>query len=121
MQRRRQGALMKTPMFKSNDPKGTYQLWFKDGKQFQHVANIQAGNYTAAIILPLIRAGEDGSERVKWLVNVSRTISFRDKIVDPNGVAFEVYRPRFGGIALINTSHPNQQIDRELQERSQEM
>ncbi len=112
---------MKTPMFRSTDPKGTYQLWFRDGEHFQHVANIQAGNYTAAIILPLIRAGEDGSERVKWLVNVSRTISFRDKIVDPNGAAFEVYQPRFGGIAMINTSHPNQQTARESEERGRDL
>jgi hypothetical protein len=108
---------MRKRLFESNEPKGTYQLWFKDGENFQHVANVEAGNYMAAVALPLFEAEELCRKRVTWLVNVSRSIGFGDKIVDPNGEAFEVYRPRFGGISLISASHPGEEVGRELQEQ----
>lgn len=87
---------------------GTYQIWQKAGKGFRHVANVEGGNHMAAVILPMLKRGTPGTERVTWLVKVARPSSVGDKIVDPNGVAYEIYRCDFGGIAIRKTGMPEE-------------
>jgi hypothetical protein len=90
----------------NDEPAGTYQVWHRHGEAHRHVANVEAGNYMAAVVLPLVERGAPGSERVTWLVDSARPTTYGDKIVDPLGAAYEIYKPGFGGAALRETSMP---------------
>ena len=90
----------------NDEPAGTYQVWHRDGEAYRHVANVEAGNYMAAVVLPLFERGTPGTERVTWLVDSARPATFGDKIVDPSGAAYEIYKPNYGGTALRETSMP---------------
>jgi hypothetical protein len=87
-----------------DEPAGTYQVWHRDGEAFRHVANVEAGNTMAAVVLPLFRRGAPGTERVAWLVDPARPTTYGDKIVGPLGAAYELYKTDFGGTALRETS-----------------
>jgi hypothetical protein len=95
----------KVPVVK-DEPAGTYQVWHRDGEAFRHVANVEAGNYMAAVVLPMFKRGATGTERVTWLIDSARPTTFGDKIVDPRGAAYELYTPDLGGVALRETSMP---------------
>jgi hypothetical protein len=97
---------MKGDLFASNDPKGTYQVWHRNGEEYRHVADVEAGNYMAAVILPLIKRGEPGSEGVTWLVDNPRSTTFGDKIVDPVGLPWEIYKHPVGAVSLRETAMP---------------
>jgi hypothetical protein len=88
----------------NDEPAGTYQVWHRDGDVFRHVANVEAGNYMAAVVLPLFERGTPGTEGVTWLVDSARPTTYGDKIVDPLGAAYEIYKPEYGGTALRETS-----------------
>jgi hypothetical protein len=90
----------------NEEPAGTYQIWHRDGDAYRHVANVEAGNYMAAVVLPMFKRGTPETERVTWLVEPARPTTFGDKFVDPLGAAYEIYKPDFGGIALRQTSIP---------------
>jgi hypothetical protein len=88
------------------EPAGTYQVWHRDGEAYRHVANVEAGNYMAAVVLPLFERGTPGTELVTWLAEPARPTTFGDKIIDPLGAPYEIYKPDFGGVALRKTSVP---------------
>ena len=90
----------------NNEPSGTYQVWHRYGEAYRHVANVEAGNYMAAVVLPLFERGAPGTERVTWLIDLARPTTHGDKIVDPLGAAYEIYKPDFGGTALREASIP---------------
>jgi hypothetical protein len=89
-----------------DEPAGTYQVWHRQGDVFRHVANVEAGNYMAALVLPMFKRGAPGTERVTWLIDSSRPTTFGDMIVNPRGTAYELYKPDGGGAALRETSLP---------------
>jgi hypothetical protein len=99
-------------MQQPNEPAGTYQVWHRLGEQFRHVANVEAGNYMAVVVLPLFKKGTPGTERVSWLVDDARPTGYGDKIVDPLGQAYELYKPDFGGTALRETTMPVAGLER---------
>jgi hypothetical protein len=84
--------MSKIPDFEPREPVGTYQVWHKESDGFRHVANVEGGNLLAAIVLPYINKDEAEYRRVTPLVDDARTITYGDVIVNPEHVAFEIYK-----------------------------
>jgi hypothetical protein len=101
-----QAARVRDGVEAAPEPCGTYQVWQRNGEEFRHVANVEAGNYLAAVMLPIFKKGTPGTERVSWLVDDARPTGYGDRIVDPLGKAYELYQPDFGGAALRETTLP---------------
>lgn len=109
--------MSKMPEMGPPEPIGTYQVWHKEGDGFRHVANVEAGNRLAALVLPYIKKDEVEYKRVTLLVDDARTITYGDVIVDPEHVAFEIYKPDFGGIGMRQVDFPQDQFKRILSEK----
>jgi hypothetical protein len=91
-------------MFPDNEPRepiGTYQVWHKDGDWFRHVANVEAGNLFAALVLPsYISKDHEEYKRVTSFVDELRPNTFGDVIVNPANVAYEIHKPDCGEIGF---------------------
>ena len=95
-----------SPPASNDEPAGIYQVWHRNGEAFRHVANVEAGNYTAAVVLPLLKRGTPGTERVSWLVDDARPTGYGDKIVDPLGKAYRALQAGFRRTVLKETTMP---------------
>ena len=107
----------KFPAVEPPEPVGTYQVWHKEADGFHHVANVEAGNRLAALVLPHINKDHQDYQRVTRLVDDARIFSFGDVIVNPERIAFEVYKPDMGGIGLREVDFPQEQFKRILSEQ----
>ena len=73
------------------EPAGIYQVWHKTDDGYVHAINVDSGNLLGALIMPLVREGQFGGERVTYLIDDARSSTFGDVIVNPEGAAYEIH------------------------------
>jgi hypothetical protein len=86
-----------------------FQVWHKDGEGFTHVANVRTGNLLGALVFTLSpKEGhwQDNAE-VEALVRNSRSTTFGDRIVSPDGLAYSIHNYSGVGAGFMAADHPD--------------
>ena len=83
---------------KEKMPQGRYQVWHNGADGFVPVANVQAGNLLAALVLTINRTDAPWAENehVVALLPNARSTDFGDVVVNSEGVAYQVQKTRHG-------------------------
>jgi hypothetical protein len=79
----------------SAEPYGRYMVWHAEGDKFRCVASVTCGNLLAALVLPDLKHGNPGTERVADF-GKARPTNIGDVIVNPDGQAYRIDRDNEG-------------------------
>jgi hypothetical protein len=109
--------MSKIPDSEPRETVGIYQVWHKEVTGFRHVANVEGGNLLAALVLPHLNKDESEYKSVTPLVDDARASTFGDVIVNPEQVAFEIYKEAdFGMMAWRQIDFAKVQFKQILEE-----
>jgi hypothetical protein len=123
---RQQIAIRGVTMADKSEPAGIYQVWHKEDDGFVHAINVESGNLLGALIMPLVRDGEFGGDRVTYLIEVARPSTFGDVIVNPEGAAYEIHDykgmgPRFKEIEFQHSKMPTTEQNRPVRPLTEQL
>lgn len=88
-------------LFAGDEPRGTYQVWHKQGDDYRHVVNANVGNLLAALVLPDMKREAEERQNIAELTEGRRPTTFGDVIVNPHGQAYRIDDTQYGPVFQI--------------------